>query len=129
MATPSKHPLKTEEEGKKQDNHLLTDFFKRRRLRRPKKKGNLASDRIIIAKQGLTASAAKNKPMMHEASKALKRKIPPSKVLLKVKKAQANYRRQPSMNEMLDLEGPLTAMERSVGLSSFPTFSEFLLTP
>jgi hypothetical protein len=101
MATPSKHPLKTEEEGKKQDNHLLTDFFKRRRLRRPKKKGNLASDRIIIAKQGLsTASAAKNKPVMHEASKALKRKVPPSKVLLKVKKAQANYSSGESLKKL-----------------------------
>jgi hypothetical protein len=47
---PSGYPLKTEEEGKKQNIHLLTDFFKSRRLGRPKKKGNLASDRIVIAK-------------------------------------------------------------------------------
>ncbi len=60
----------------------------------------MASDRIIIAKQGLTASAAKNKPMMHEASKALKRKIPPSKVLLKVKKAQANYSSGESLKKL-----------------------------
>ena len=82
---PPKHPLKTEEEGK-QTNHLLTDFFKSRRLGRPKKKGNLASDCIIIAKRGPVASV-NNKPVMHDASK---RKAPPSKVL-QVKKARANY--------------------------------------
>jgi hypothetical protein len=79
---PSKHRLETEEEGK-QNNHLLTDFFKRRRLGRPKKKGNLASDRIIVVKRGVD-----NKPVKHHD--ASKRKAPPSKVL-QVKKARANY--------------------------------------
>jgi hypothetical protein len=83
---PPKHPLKTEEEGKKNNNHLLTDFFKRRRLGRPKKKGNLASNRIIVAKRAPAASV-NNKPVMHDASK---RKTPPSNVP-KVKKARANY--------------------------------------
>jgi hypothetical protein len=88
---PSKHPLKTEEEGKEQKNHLLTDFFLRKRKGRPRKRGNLASDIIHIAKQGRAASAAvNNKPVMHEASKGLKKKALPSKVL-KVKKAGANY--------------------------------------
>jgi hypothetical protein len=83
---PSKHPLNTEGEVKKQNNHLLIDFFKRRRLGRPKKKGNFASDHIIIAKQGPVASV-NNKPVMHDASKG---KAPPSKVL-QGKKARANY--------------------------------------
>ena len=90
---PSKHRLETEEEGK-QNNHLLTDFFKRRRLGRPKKKGNLARDRIDVAKQGRAASAAvDNKTeMVHEAWKASKKnKAPPSEVLKVVKKARANY--------------------------------------
>jgi hypothetical protein len=52
MAPFKQHPLKTEEEegNKEQKNHLLTDFFMRKRKGRPKKKGNLASDRIHIAK-------------------------------------------------------------------------------
>ena len=83
---PTKHPLKTEEEGKNPNNHLLTDFFKRRRLGRPKKKGNLASDHIIVSKRGPGASV-NNKPVMRDASK---RKDPPSQVL-PVKKARANY--------------------------------------
>jgi hypothetical protein len=37
----SKHPVKIEEEGKKQNNHLVTDFFKCRRLGRPKKEGKV----------------------------------------------------------------------------------------
>jgi hypothetical protein len=93
MAPSKQHPLKTEEEeGKKEHkNRLLTDFFMRKRKGRPKKKGNLARDCIYIAKQGRAASAVvNNKPVMHEASKGLKKKAPPSKVL-KVKKAQANY--------------------------------------
>jgi hypothetical protein len=93
MAPSKHHPLKTEEEegNREQKNHLLTDFFTRKRKGRPKKKGNLASDCIHIAKQGRAASAAvNNKPVMHEASKGLKKKAPPSEVL-KVKKARANY--------------------------------------
>jgi hypothetical protein len=94
MAPSKQHPLKTEEEegNKEQKNHLLTDFFTRKRKGRPKKKGNLSSDRIHITKQGRAASAAvDNKPVMHEASKkGLKKKASPSEVL-KVKKARANY--------------------------------------
>jgi hypothetical protein len=74
---PSKPPLKTEEEGKEQKNHLLMDFFTHKRKGRPKKKGNLASNCIHIAKQGHAASAAvNNKPVMHEASKGLKKQAP-----------------------------------------------------
>jgi hypothetical protein len=97
---PSKHPLKTEDEGKKQKNHLLTNFFKRRRLGRPQKKGNLASDRINIAKQGSVALAVVDyKPVIHEASKASKKKAPPSEVL-KVKKARANYSSEEALEKL-----------------------------
>jgi hypothetical protein len=83
---PSKHPMKTKEEGRQQNNYLLFDFYKHRRKGGPKKKGNLARDCIIITKQGPVASV-NNPPGMHDASK---RKAPPFRVL-HVKKEQANY--------------------------------------
>jgi hypothetical protein len=83
---PSKHPMKTEEEGRQQNNHLLTDFYKRKRKGRPKKKGNLASDGIIVPKRGPVASVD-NPPVMPDASD---RKAPPSGVL-QMKKTGTNY--------------------------------------
>jgi hypothetical protein len=46
MAPSKQHHRETEQEK----NHLQTDFFKRKRLGRPKKKGNSASDCIIVVK-------------------------------------------------------------------------------
>ncbi len=84
---PFKHPLKTEEEGKEQKNHLLADFFLRMRKGRPRRKGNFASDCIHIAKQGRAVSAAVDtKPVMHSASNGLTNKTLPSEEL-KEKKA------------------------------------------
>jgi hypothetical protein len=44
---PKKHTPKMKEEGKKDGNHFVTDFFKRERVGRPKKRGNLPHDNNI----------------------------------------------------------------------------------
>jgi hypothetical protein len=44
---PKKRTPKTKEEGKEDGNHFMTDFFKRARPGRPKKRGNLSRDKDI----------------------------------------------------------------------------------
>jgi hypothetical protein len=60
MAPPNQPP-KTQEEARESNNSLMTDFFKRGRPVRPKKRATLANDDLEV-RRAANLSAKKSKP-------------------------------------------------------------------